>query len=141
VADYAAIRAGLAARLEAVTATPFLTVHDTVPGAVVAPAAVVVPARPAATYHETMVGAGGALTMFRFELVVLLQNMAEEFAQNALDALMSGSGSVPDAVEADVTLGGAAVTAQVTQATDYGVVQWADTEYVGARFAVEVHAR
>jgi hypothetical protein len=141
VADYAAIRAGLATRLEAVTATTFLTVHDTVPGAVTAPAAVVVPSRPIATYHETMTGSAGALAMFRFELVVMLQSMTEEFSQNALDALISGTGSVPDAVEADPTLGGAAITCQVTQATDYGVLQWADTEYVGARFMVEVHAR
>lgn len=141
MADYAAIRAGIATRLEAVTATPFLTVHDTVPGSVTVPAAVVMPARPIATYHESMTGAAGSLTMFRFDVLVLLQNMAEEYSQNALDALISGTGSVPDAIEADPTLNGAALTSQVTQATDYGVVEWADSAYIGARFAVEVHAR
>lgn len=141
MADYGAIKTGLATRLEAVTATPFLTVYDTVPGSVTVPSAVVVPARPIATYHETMVGAGGSLTAFRFEIVVMLQNMAEEYSQNALDALISGTGSVPAAIEADPTLDGSALTCQVTQATDYGIVEWADSAYVGARFLVEVHAR
>lgn len=141
MADYGAIRSGLAARLEAVTATPFLTVHATVPSAVTVPAAVVVPSRPIATYHDSMTGNAGSLTTFRFEIVVMLQQMTEQFAQDALDALVSGAGSVPAAIEDDVTLGGAALTAQVTQATDYGVLQWADTEYIGARFLVEVHAR
>ena len=45
------------------------------------------------------------------------------------------------AVEADPTLGGAATTCQVRQAVDYGVVAFADTEFIGARFLVEVYAR
>jgi len=45
------------------------------------------------------------------------------------------------AVEADPTLGVAATTCQVRQAVDYGVVAFADTEFIGARFLVEVYAR
>jgi len=139
MADYTAIRDGLATRLE--TVPTFLTVHATVPGRIVAPAAVVVPGRPVATYHDSMIGSSGALTVFNFELVCAVQSMTEEYAQDALDDLISGTSSVPAAVEADPTLGGAATTCQVRQAVDYGVVAFADTEFIGARFLVEVYAR
>ncbi len=98
-------------------------------------------ARPVATYHDSNDGSGGALTVFNFELVCAVQSMTEEFAQDALDDLISGANSVPAAVEADPTLGGAATTCQVRQAVDYGVVAFADTEFIGARFLVEVYAR
>jgi hypothetical protein len=139
MADYTAIRDGLAARLQ--TVPTFLTVHATVPNRIVAPAAVVVPGRPVATYHDSMIGNGGSLTVFNFEVVCAVQSMTEEFAQDALDDLISGTNSVPAAVEADPTLGGAATTCQVRQAVDYGVVAFADTEFIGARFLVEVYAR
>ena len=139
MADYTAIRDGLAAQLE--TVPTFLTVHATVPNRIVAPAAVVVPGRPVATSHDSMVGSCGSLTVFNFELVCAVQSMTEEFAQDALDDLISGANSVPAAVEADPTLGGAATTCQVRQAVDYGVVAFADTEFIGARFLVEVYAR
>jgi len=139
MADYTAIRDGLATRLE--TVSTFLTVHATVPNRIVAPSAVVVPGRPVATYHDSMVGTSGSLTVFNFELVCAVQSMTEEFAQDALDDLISGADSVPAAIEADPTLGGAATTCQVRQAVDYGVVAFADTEFIGARFLVEVIAR
>ena len=139
MADYTAIRDGLAAQLE--TVPTFLTVHATVPNRIVAPAAVVVPGRPVATYHDSMFGSGGSLTVFNFELVCAVQSMTEEFAQDALDDLISGANSVPAAVEADPTLGGAATTCQVRQAVDYGVVAFGDSEYIGARFLVETYQR
>jgi hypothetical protein len=140
MADYTAIRDGLAAQLE--TVPTFLTVHATVPNRIVAPAAVVVPGRPVATYHDSMAGtSGGSLTVFNFELVCAVQSMTEEFSQAALDDLISGPNSVPAAIEADPTLGGAAITCQVTQAVDYGVVAFSDSEYIGARFLVETYQR
>ena len=139
MADYTAIRDGLATRLD--TVPTFLTVHATVPNRIVAPAAVVVPGRPVATYHDSMIGSGGSLTVFNFELVCAVQSMSEAFSQAALDDLISGTSSVPAAIEADPTLGGAATTCQVRQAVDYGVVAFADTEFIGARFLVEVYAR
>ena len=60
----------------------FLTVHATVPNRIVAPAAVVVPGRPVATYHDSMIGSGGSLTVFNFEIVCAVQSMTEEFAQD-----------------------------------------------------------
>ena len=63
------------------------------------------------------------------------------FAQDRLDDLISGTKAVTTAIDADPTLGGAAITAQVTQTVDYGVISFADTEYVGARMLVEVYAR
>jgi hypothetical protein len=139
MADYTAIRDGLATRLD--TVPTFLTVHATVPNRIVAPAAVVVPGRPVATYHDSMIGSGGSLTLFNFELVCAVQSITEAFSQAALDDLISGTNSVPAAIEADPTLGGAATTCQVRQAVDYGVVAFADTEFIGARFLVEVYAR
>jgi hypothetical protein len=139
MADYTAIRDGLAAQLE--TVPTFLTVHATVPNRIVAPAAVVVPGRPVATYHDSMIGSGGSLTVFNFELVCAVQSMTEEFSQAALDELISGANSVPAAVEADPTLGGAATTCQVRQAVDYGVVAYGDSEFIGARFLVEAYSR
>lgn len=141
MADYGAIRNAIADRLAAVTATEFLTIHATVPASVVAPAAVVVPARPVAEYHESMAGTGGSLTVFRFDIVAMLQAAAEPFVQAELDALISGAGSVPAVLEADPTLDGTADAVQVTQATDYGAVGFADTEFVGVRFSLEVFAR
>ncbi|MCP4894939.1 MAG: hypothetical protein GY911_14140, partial [Actinomycetales bacterium] len=51
------------------------TVHATVPGRIIAPAAVVVPGRPVAVYHDSMIGNGGSLTVFNFVLVCAVQSM------------------------------------------------------------------
>ena len=137
--SYSAIRDGLAVRLR--TLDLFTVVYATVPGRVVAPCAVVVPGRPIAGYHESMAGQGGQLIRFRFDILAIVQAMAEEWNQDALDGLIAGPASVPAAIEADTTLDGSALTSQVTQATDYGIVDWADSQYIGARFEVEVYAR
>ena len=137
--SYSAIRDGLAVRLR--TLDLFTVVYSTVPGRVVAPCAVVVPGRPIAGYHQSMDGAGGQLIRFSFDVLAIVQSMSEEYNQAALDALISGPASVPAAIEADTTLDGSALTSQVTQATDYGIVDFADSAYIGARFAVEVYAR
>tara|TARA_R110000824_G_scaffold189899_2_gene371320 strand:+ start:949 stop:1368 length:420 start_codon:yes stop_codon:yes gene_type:complete len=139
MADYTAIRTGLAARLE--TIDIFLTVHATVPGRIAAPAAVVVPGRPVAQYHQSMSGAAGSLTLFRFQVTCAVQSMTEQYSQDRLDDLISGAKAVSTAIEADPTLGGAAITSEVTQTVDYGVISFADTEYVGASMLVEVYAR
>lgn len=139
MADYGAIRDGIATRLA--TIDTFVSVHSTVPMSITAPAAVVVPGRPAATYHQSMDGGSGPLTRFDFEIVVAVQSMTEEMAQDRLDDLMSGAGSVLTAIETDATLNGAAVTSQITRAVDYGTIRYGDQEYMGARFVLEVYAR
>ena len=137
--SYSAIRDGLAVRLR--TLDTFLVVYDTVPGRVVAPCAVVVPGRPIAGYHESMQGSGGQLIRFNFDILALVQPLAEEWNQDTLDALIAGADSVPAALEADPTLGGVAAAVVVTSASDYGMIGFADSEYVGARFNCEVYAR
>jgi hypothetical protein len=137
--SYSAIRDGLAVRLR--TLDLFTVVYDTVPGRVVAPCAVVVPGRPIAGYHESMNGQGGQLIRFSFDILAIVQAMAEEYNQDALDALISGAASVPVALEADPTLGGVSAAVVCTSATDYGMIRFSDTEYVGARFNTEVYAR
>jgi len=139
MASYGAIRDAIAIKLA--TIDTFVSVHATVPMSVTAPAAVVVPGRPAATYHQSMDGTAGSLTRFDFEIVVAVQSMTEEMAQDRLDDLMSGAGSVLTALETDVTLLGTAVACQVTRAVDYGTIRYGDQEYLGARFVLEVYAR
>ena len=139
MADYNAIRSGLATALDTLDA--FLVVHSTVPNRVVPPAAIVVPGRPVVEYHQSMDGTAGMLQLFRFEIVTALQSMTEDYAQTDLDELVSGSGSVQAALETDPTLGGACITLQVTQASDYGMVEFADSSFIGCRFSVEVYAR
>tara|TARA_R110000822_G_scaffold295721_2_gene417956 strand:+ start:4488 stop:4907 length:420 start_codon:yes stop_codon:yes gene_type:complete len=137
--SYSAIRDGLAVRLR--TLDTFLVVHSTVPGATVAPCAVIVPGSPIAGYHESMQGSGGQLIQFNFDVLALVQAMAEEYNQDTLDALISGADSVPSAIEADQTLGGVSAAVVCTAAVDYGSIRFADSEYVGARFKIEVYAR
>ena len=139
MASYTAIRDGLAVRLR--TLDTFLVAHATVPGSTVAPAAVIVPGDPIARYHQSMEGAGGALIQFNFDILGLVQAMAEEWNQDTLDALIAGADSVPVAIEGDQTLGGAAVAVVCTTSTSYGSIRFADSEYVGAIFRTEVYAR
>jgi len=139
MADYAAIRAGLKTRLE--TISSLVAVYDTVPDRVVAPSAVVAVGSPVADYHDSMSGAGGALTRFNFEVIVLAARWEPTAGQDQIAAYISGSGSVPTAIEGDATLGGDASTTQVTRCVDLGQIQVADSQYYGGRFTVEVYAR
>jgi hypothetical protein len=140
MASYPAIRDGLAVRLR--TLDTFLVAHPTVPLSTVAPAAVVVPGNPIARYHQTMEGAGGALIQLNFEILALVQAMAEEFNQDTLDALIVGADSVPVAIEGDQTLGGEALAVVCTVAANYGdAIRFADSEFIGAVFRIEVYAR
>jgi hypothetical protein len=139
VADYGAIRQGLADALD--TIPTFLTVYASTPSRITPPSAIVLPGRPVADYHASMDGTAGALTRFPFDVLAAVQQMAESYNQEKLDALISGTGSVPAALEADPTLGGVCLTLQVSTATDYGLLTFADSTFVGVRYSVEVFAR
>ena len=138
MADYAAIRDGLKTRLETISA--LAVVYDTVPDRVVVPCAVVAPGSPIAQYHQSG-NDSGALTQFNFDIIVLVQHWEPNAAQDRIDAVISGAGSVETAIEGNKVLGGAASTCQVVRCLDYGRILVADTEYSGARFTVEVYAR
>jgi DNA-binding NtrC family response regulator len=62
-----------------------------------------------------------------------------KLAQDAVDQYLNSTGalSIKAAVEADVTLGGAAYTSRVTGWSDYGTIVIGGTEYMGARLSVE----
>jgi len=138
MADYAAIRDGLKTRLETISA--LAVAYDNVPDRVVVPCAVVAPGSPVAQYHQSGNDAG-QLIQFNFDVVVLVQHWEPNAAQDRIDAMISGAGSVQTAIEGDKTLDGNAATVQVIRCLDYGRIQVADTEYSGARFTVEVLAR
>jgi hypothetical protein len=138
MADYAAIRDGLKTRLETISA--LTVVYDNVPDRVVVPCAVVAPGSPIAQYHQSG-NDSGALTQFNFDIIVLVQHWEPNAAQDRIDAVISGAGSVETAIEGNKVLGGAASTCQVVRCLDYGRILVADTEYSGARFTVEVYAR
>ena len=138
MADYAAIRDGLKTRLETISA--LTVVYDTVPDRVVVPCAIVAPGSPIAQYHQSG-NDSGALTQFNFDIIVLVQHWEPNAAQDRIDAVISGAGSVETAIEGSKVLGGAASTCQVVRCLDYGRILVADTEYSGARFTVEVYAR
>lgn len=139
MADYGAIRQGLADKLQ--TIPTFLTVYATTPSRITPPSAIVLPGRPVADYHVSMEGTAGALTRFPFEIIAAVQQMAEQYNQQKLDELVTGTGSVPAVLEADPTLGGVCLTLQCSAATDYGLLTFADSTFVGIRYAVEVFAR
>lgn len=130
--NYTAIRDKIAEQLA--TLDTFLTVHATVPMSIVAPAAVVVPGNPIITPHESM---DPGLVTYRFQIIAALQSQTEQYAQNQLDELITGATSVPTVVEADQKLNAATYTIQVTEAADYGVIDYAAQRYIGARFLVE----
>ena len=139
MADYGAIRQGLADALA--TIPTFLTVYASTPSRITPPSAIVLPGRPVADYHRSMEGTAGALTRYNFEIIAATQQMAAVYNQEKLDALVSGTGSIPAVLEADPTLGGECLTLQVSAATDYGLLTFADSTFVGVRFSVEVFSR
>ena len=134
--NFADVRDGLAVRLE--TLDTFLAVYPFVPDSVVAPSAAVIPGDPFATYHTTSAGTGGQMIRLQFDIIVFAQRYSTAHGQDVLDGLV---GTVPDALEADQTLAGAASVVVVREGTNYGVVTVADTTYSGCRFAVEVYGR
>jgi hypothetical protein len=112
MADYAAIRDGLKTRLETISA--LTVVYDNVPDRVVVPCAVVAPGSPIAQYHQSG-NDSGALTQFNFDVIVLVQHWEPNAAQDRIDAVISGAGSVETAIEGNKVLGGAASTWETTQ--------------------------
>jgi len=134
--NYAAIRLALADRLENVDA--LVAVYPSVPDRVVTPSAAVVPGDPFADFHQASDGVAGGLIRCRFDVIVFAARFDSSAGQETLDSLIS---EIPAQLEGDQTLGGAAVVVLVTEATNYGVIQVADTQLVGCRIAVEVYTQ
>lgn len=128
----ATIRDGLKTALQTI---PGLRAYDTVPGQVAVPAAVVTSGEPLVTYDLAM---GDNADALNFVVLVLVQYATERPAQDGLDGYLNNTGpsSVKAAIEGN--LGGAAVDANVTTATGYGVYTYNNVDYLGVKFNVEV---
>lgn len=134
--DFGAVRDGLAHQLEAFN--ELTAVYPYIPDRVVAPCAIVVPGDPAVEFHTTMAGVAGQMHLLRFDIVVVAARFDAAAGQTVLDRLIS---TLPAHLEADQTLSGSSEVVTVTDASNYGIATIADTTYVAARLAVEVHTR
>lgn len=127
------VRTALAAAIDNV---PGLRALAQMSGQIDPPVAVVVPAPgPFISYSETF-----ELNVADIALeVILLVSYADERAgQLLLDGYLSATGaqSVRAAITADPTLGSVVDYAVLTEASDYGLIEWAGVQYLGARLAV-----
>jgi len=137
--SFRAIRLGLQTQLATISG---LRAYDVWPTTINPPVAVVRPL--SGVYHEDE---DGSVT-HHFEITLLLQLGNLIVAQEELDAYIATEGelSVPNALEADPTLGGAAHSTSVTGWRDCGTMRvGADEdgrapEFMGVRFDVEVFA-
>lgn len=136
--DIKTIRDGLKTRLETIDG---LRCHDTIPGDVVAPAAVVVPDDPFITYHEAM---SGGLCFANFKITLLCSDGSKRTGQDLLDEYLSaGTGmskSVHGAINGDTTLDGAinANNLIVSEARDYGVTEISGKQFWKADLLVRI---
>jgi len=105
---------------------------------VVPPAAIVIPNRPAILYGVTM---DGEVTVNLLAIVVL-SAANDNTGQVALNAIISSSGakSINAAVQADPSLGGTCEFAVVQQVSQYGLIEYAGQQYMGATFLVQCGA-
>lgn len=126
------IRAGLGTALDTITG---LRVFDYVPDNAPTPAAIVGPL-------EIQYGAAmqDGLHNMNTNVTVFDGRMSDRNSQDRIDAYVNptGASSVKAALEADVTLGGACYTLQVTGATPVTVTM-AGVEYNGYRFEVLIY--
>lgn len=132
MADMTAIRNAIAS---AITTRTGLRADGQARDLINPPCAVVLPGQPYITYAATM---DGALD-FRFTVLVIMSDAAPvEQTQRALDTYLGvGSGtttatSVPNAIEADPTLGGLLHILQVNTVGRYGRIEYAGVSYFGA---------
>lgn len=131
--DYAAIRDGLKTRIE--TLSGIVAVYDTAPDRVTPPAVAVIPGEPVVTYHAAGAGGATALSVCEFDVILFAGRYQAAAAQDTLDGYMT---TLPAALEGDQTLGGEAEVVIVREATNYGVVTVADSQFLGVRFVTEV---
>jgi hypothetical protein len=113
-----------------------LSAYATWPGNVVPPAAMVRPMT--IEYAEAF----DSLTVFTFEIVVLVRYANLRAGQDALDEYVSpfGARSIQQAVENDQSLGGLTDIVNCARMHDYGEIALGKTPYLGAMFDVIIHA-
>jgi len=135
MADFDAMRNGLAALIGAATG---IRAHADASGAISPPCAVVLPGRPAITYGKTMDDEVDVNLL----AIVLLSAANESSGQVNLDAYVSSSGakSINAAVATDPSLGGTCEYAVVVAVQQYGLIEYAAQQYIGATFLIQAGA-
>jgi len=77
---------------------------------------------------------------YQIPVLVIVSRVDAQDSQDTLDGFLAntGSSSVKQAIESDVTLGGVVSTVRVTEARDYGVYNMNNTDYLACNFIVEI---
>lgn len=111
-----------------------LNAHDTMPGQLTPPAAVVIPRT--MDFDRAM---GRGLDEATFRIVLLVSRASERQGQDDLDAYLASSGdrSIKQAVESDRSLNGEAHDC-VVRTWEYQEIEYAGTSYIGAEFTANV---
>lgn len=116
-------------------AVPEHVTYARTPDAIIAPAVVVIPASPFATYQRVM--GDGTAALFRLEVTVLTGRLNELVAQELLDEWASPDGPIlPALYGADLS------EAEVVTVTgqQYGAFRFGDASYLGFSLLVEIEA-
>lgn len=107
------------------------------------PCCVIIPGSPVINYASTM---DGAVDINLMVLIIISDAAPVDSTQRALDAYLGvdqdpavGS-SVPEAIEADNTLGGTVHYIQAVSADSYGRIEYAGITYFGARVRTVIGA-
>ena len=82
-----------------------------------------------------------AMSLYTFQVTVVVGRVSERTAQAALDVLVApGSGSIKYALESDRTLGGKAFDVFVPELSAIGALSQGGIDYYSAEFSVQVYA-
>jgi hypothetical protein len=139
VADLTAIRVALANQIAA-HCTGLRTMAEA-RDSISPPVAIVLPGNPLATFGSTMDGA----VEFNLVILMIISDAATmERSQKMLDAYLGiGSGevtSIPNAIMADPSLGGAVHYCEPISVTNYNRIEYAGETYFGARLSCRIGA-
>ena len=131
------IQRGLVARLSRI---PDVEAYPFVPDAINAPCVIVRPNRRFADYQVVM--GGNTKATWRFLLLILVNRIDEESAQEELDHYIDPDGPVVAAIHAELddALDDLTDFSLVVSGEGYGDVRVGGTDYFGAELSIEVMA-
>jgi hypothetical protein len=134
MASIGELRDGIATNLATITG---LRTSDTMPDNPSPPIAVV--SLSSVEYDQTF---QRGMTLYTFDVTVIVSRADARNAQNYLDTYCSSTGanSVKLAIESDKTLNGKAFDLRVTQLSSYGSLTVNDTTYLAAEFSISCYA-
>lgn len=129
-----AIRDGIKDRLTLISG---LQAHDTVPGNITPPAAVV--RRRQTSFDSTMARGSDD---YQFTVTLLVSQASWEHGQDNLDDYLASSGSlsIKATIEGDMSLGGTVDFVRVASAGEDSIVEYNGVPYIAVDFTLEVTA-